>query len=200
MPELIERFELSDVHKAGAVFDMERLEWFNSRYIINYDTGILYNKLITYLQRYDKDFLEVLKANDETYNKKILSELKTRLRKLSEYRELTSFFYTDAIKMRTDLLVNPKMKIESLADAKQFLEFALSVIQEKDIDFDDAEHIKNTFIEAISGAGYKNGQILWPVRVALSGEEFSPGALELLQILGKEKSIERLQNILKQIS
>lgn len=89
------------------------------------------------------------------------------------------------------------MKIPEREDAKRFLEFGLSVIQEKDIDFQDMNSIKDTFISAISQAGHKNGQILWPLRVALSGEEYSPGALELMHILGKEKSIERMQNILK---
>jgi glutamyl/glutaminyl-tRNA synthetase len=42
----------------------------------------------------------------------------------------------------------------------------------------------------------KNGQVLWPVRVALSGEEFSPWALELIYLLKKEKSIQRIENIL----
>lgn len=48
-------------------------------------------------------------------------------------------------------------------------------------------------------AGMKNGQVLWPVRVALSGEEFSPGALELIFILGREKSIQRVQKVLSLI-
>ena len=46
----------------------------------------------------------------------------------------------------------------------------------------------------------KNGQVLWPVRVALSMEQFSPGALELIFILGREKSIERIEKVLNQIS
>jgi len=150
MDELIERFELSDVHKAGAVFDIERLEWFNSRYIINYETDVLYNKLTTYLQRYDKEFLETLRKFDETYTKNILTELKTRMRKLSDFKDLASFFYSDTIGIRTDLLVNSKMKIDSESDAKKFLLLALSVIEEKNIDFINPESIKNTFIEAIS--------------------------------------------------
>jgi glutamyl/glutaminyl-tRNA synthetase len=46
----------------------------------------------------------------------------------------------------------------------------------------------------------KNGQVLWPVRVALSGEEFSPGALELIYILGNKKSSERVEKLLKEIT
>jgi glutamyl/glutaminyl-tRNA synthetase len=45
----------------------------------------------------------------------------------------------------------------------------------------------------------KNGQVLWPARVALSGEEFSPGALEMVYLLGRDKSIERLNKVLETI-
>jgi len=65
MDELIQRFELTDVHKSGAVFDVERLEWFNSKYIVNYDIDTLYNKLMTHLGRYDVEFKEFLLTQDE---------------------------------------------------------------------------------------------------------------------------------------
>ena len=57
----------------------------------------------------------------------------------------------------------------------------------------------NLFVSAIKEAGMKNGQVLWPARVALSGEEFSPGTLELIYLLGKEKSLERIDKVLKNL-
>ena len=65
MNELIERFELQDVHKSGAVFEEERLEWFNSKYMASMDVDTLYNKLMTYLGRYDNSFQEFLLAQDQ---------------------------------------------------------------------------------------------------------------------------------------
>jgi nondiscriminating glutamyl-tRNA synthetase len=197
MSELIDRFELKEVHKAGAVFDIERLEWFNSRYIIKYETDILYNKLVTYLQRYDAEYLTHIKTFPETYIKKILTELKTRLKRLDEFKELSFFFFEDIGALKLDLIVNPKMKIDSLLDARTFLEFGLSVLKEKITNTDNIEIFKEIYISQIATSGYKNGQILWPLRVALSNQEFSPWALELLFLFWREKSIERIEKILK---
>jgi len=199
LEELIQRFELSDVHKAGAVFDVERLEWFNAKYISSYDVDTLYNKIMTYLKRYDEDFKLHIESFPESYTKKILSELKTRVKKLSELKDLTHFFYNETGKIKMEVMLNQKMKVESTDDAKSSLELALDVITNKDIDFESIESIKTVFIEEIKAAEKKNGQVLWPVRVALSNEQFSPGALELLHILGKEKSIERIEKVLKEI-
>lgn len=129
---------------------------------------------------------------------KILSELQTRMKRLSDFRPLTEFFFAEVKDLDTELIVNPKMKVETLADAKKSLEVALEILK-KDFDISSMDAIKEIFIEEIKNHEMKNGQVLWPVRVALSMEQFSPGALELVYIFGKEKSIERIQKILKQI-
>lgn len=197
--ELIERFKLEDVHKAWAVFDTERLDWFNAKYITSYEIETLWNKLKTYLNRYDKEYLEEISQFDEWFVLKILQELQTRMKKLSDFHELTAFFFRDIKDLDTELIVNKKMKIETVADAKKSLELALNILKDWDINTDDIESIKIVFIEQIKKGGMKNGQVLWPVRVALSMEQFSPGALELIHIFWKEKSIERIQKVLKQM-
>ena len=92
--------------------------------------------------------------------------------------------------MRTDLLVNPKMKIETTEDAMESLHLALKILDTAD--YSSLDTIKAAFIPAIAESGKKNGQVLWPLRVALSGEEFSPGAFELAYILGRDESIRRI--------
>jgi len=197
--ELIERFKLSDVHRAGAVFEEERMEWFNAHYIKHYDTQKLWNKLETYLNRYDKVFLEKISEFPVEYNCKILAELQTRLKKLSDYKELTHFLYNDIKSIEIDMYLNPKMKIESVVDVKKALKVSLDVLNNTDIDLESPESIKETFIMKIKEAEMKNGQVLWPVRVALSAENFSPWALELIYILWREKSIQRIEKSLKEL-
>jgi hypothetical protein len=63
------------------------------------------------------------------------------------------------------------------------LDLALKILKNKKEDFENIDEIKDIFVEKIKEAEMKNGQVLWPVRCALSGEEFSPGALELIYIL-----------------
>lgn len=200
LSDLIERFKLEDVHKAWAVFDIERLEWFNSRYILSYSLENLESKLKTYLKRYNPQLLEILGNFPEDYNRKILSELQTRLRKFSEFEELTHFFYHEKEDLDISLFVNPKMKIADLQEVRENLQFAYDILMQESYDITDIESIKNIFIKKISEAGMKNGQVLWPVRVALSGEIFSPGALELIYIFGIEKSMQKLQKSLKLLS
>ena len=200
MNELIERFELKDVHKSGAVFEEERLEWFNTKYMSSMDTETLYNKLMTYLRRYDNDFKEFLENQDQEYVKIILTELKTRLRRLSEFKELTDFFFETPTDTDNELLINAKMKIPDLETVKKWLELSKSILEKQKWDFESIDEIKEIFITEIKAAEMKNGQVLWPVRVALSMKKFSPGALELLYILWREKSIERISKVLKDIS
>jgi nondiscriminating glutamyl-tRNA synthetase len=198
LQELMETFKLADVHRAGAVFDIERFEWFNSQYIMSYSPETLWTKLQTYLSRYDREFLEKISAFSEEYTLKIVAELQTRLKKLSDFRELTEFFYQDIGQIDLDILVNQKMKLESVADAKKSLKLAAEILDELPMNA-DPETIKATFIEGIQKGEMKNGQVLWPLRVALSNQQFSPGALELVYIFWKEKSIQRVVNVLKQL-
>ncbi len=200
LSELIENFKLSDVHKAGAVFDEERLEWFNAQYISRYDTTILWNKIQTYLKRYDAEYGEAIKIFPEAYILKIVWELQTRVKKLSDFREYSQFFFEELWEVDRDLFVNPKMKIENIAQAKDFLTCGIEILQERWSEMTSPEKIKDIYISEIQARGKKNGQILWPLRVALSGQQFSPGALELIYIFGIEKSIQRAEKVLSQVS
>ncbi|MDD4151192.1 MAG: glutamate--tRNA ligase [Candidatus Gracilibacteria bacterium] len=200
MEELIEKFDLEQIHKAGAVFDVEKLNWFNSKYIVSSNIETLYTKLCDYLAKYDKDFYEnIFSKFDEVYNKKILKELQTRLNYFAEFKDLTKFFYTENIACREDLFINPKMKIEDISVVKKALNLTIEILKNNS-DFSSIDEMKNKFIEEIQKNEMKNGQVLWPARVALTGEEFSPGALEMIYILGNKKAslrIEKILNLLK---
>lgn len=197
LSELIERFKLEEVHKSWAVFDIERLEWFNSRYILSYSLETFEDKLKMYLRKYHPHILATLTDYPTSYNKKILTELQTRLKKFSDFEELTDFFYHERESFDIELFINPKMKITSFTEVKESLEISLTILRSESQSFETPSEIKDIFIEKISAIGKKNGQVLWPLRVALSGEQFSPGALELIYIFWREKSIEKIEKSLK---
>jgi len=200
MEDLIEKFDLEAVHKAWAVFDIEKLEWFSSKYIVSYDIDKLYDLLKKYLDKYDSEYAYTISKFDDTYNKKILKELQTRLKRFGEFRELTKFFYHDVWQVSQELLINEKMKIENIDTVKKWLYLALEILSAKNDDFENVEKVKSAFIEWITNAWMKNWQVLWPVRLALSGEKESPWALELIYILGNKKSSERINNLLKNLN
>jgi len=198
MEELIQRFNLDHVNKSGAIFDVERLNFFNSHYLKTLDINIVYDKLLEYLKEYDTEFFDTLQNFPKEYNIKVLDELKTRMTKFDEFKSLTTFFYNEAKIAENDLFINVKMKIENIDDVKKSL-IVTQEILESDATLDNLADIKNIFVEKIKEQWMKNGQVLWPARVALSWEQFSPGTLELIYILGKQESLNRINKVLETI-
>lgn len=181
MDEMIAKFEITDIHKSGAVLDPIKLDWMNGEYIKRMELGELHTRLAKYLEEYSPEFYaNIFSQKDYNYNTRIIIELQTRMKRFDEYVSLTTCLYGDA-HIRTDLLANPKMKIETIEQGIDALRFALSILE--NADYTSLDTLKTPILEAIASAGRKNGQILWPLRVALSGEEFSPGAFELAYIL-----------------
>ena len=194
--ELIERFDLNHVHKAGAVFDVDRLDFFNSHYLKILDIDYLYDKLINYLSNYDKEFHDLILSFPEEYNKKVFNELRTRIKHFSEFKQYTTFFYGESNIPSEELVINEKMKITDLVIVKKSLEIALNICKNKWSNFESIDEVKQVFVEKIKEAEMKNWQVLWPTRCALSWEQFSPWALEMIYILWTEKSINRLEKVL----
>jgi hypothetical protein len=79
----------------------------------------VYDKLLVYLSKYDVEFLKKISSFPEKYNLKVLSELRTRIKYFSEFKELSSFFYNEPKIPTESLLINEKMKIFSLEDVKK---------------------------------------------------------------------------------
>ena len=69
----------------------------------------------------------------------------------------------------------------------------------KSIEDFSQDNIKNIFIEKIQEWGMKNGEVLWPIRAALTGKERSPGAFEVSSALGKEKTIQRIEFVIEKL-
>ncbi|MBC7504013.1 glutamate--tRNA ligase [Candidatus Gracilibacteria bacterium] len=194
MDEMIEQFEIKDIHKSGAVLDPIKLDWMNGEYIKRMEIGELHARVAKYLEEYEPDFYShIFSPRDYNYNTRIITELQTRMKRFEEFIPLTSCLYGDA-GVRTDLMVNVKMKIETVEQGIEALRFVLPLLISAD--YTTLDTLKVNILGAIASSGLKNGQILWPLRVALSGEEFSPGAFELAYILGRDESVKRIQRII----
>ena len=195
MDEMIAKFEIRDIHKSWAVLDPVKLDWMNGEYIKRMEIGELSSRLSQFLEKYEPDFYrDTFSEKNPDFNAKILRELQTRMKRFDEYIGLTTSLYGDAT-VRKDLLVNPKMKIETEREALDSLRFALPLIESAD--YASLDTVKTPLLTAIADAGKKNWQILWPLRIALAGEEFSPGAFELAYILGRDESVKRIKKILE---
>jgi len=191
-------FDITRVNPSGALIDLEKLKSVNAQTIKHMSFDTLFARIESFLQTYEPDFYTTyFQKAPLSLHKKIITELQTRLVTLDEYPKLTHFLYTNITPTNTmtELLVNAKMKIPDPTTAQQWLQYAKDILHTL-TDSMTLEDIKSIFITEIAKSGMKNGQVLWPVRVALSGEQFSPGALELIYILGIKESIQRIENIL----
>lgn len=195
LEELVERFSLEKVHKAGAVFDLERLDWFNAHYIKKLKTEELAEKIYPYLEK-SPWFNGTPDTMQTAFGYRCVKSIQTRIKTLAEAPAQLKPFLLEELDFDLALLENEKMKV-TREIAKQALTASLKDLsEEEDKIFDSEEKIKEILIKTIARLGLKNGQVLWPLRVALSGSEFSPGAFEMAHILGKTLTLDRIQKTL----
>ena len=182
LDELKEKFNISGLSKSPAIFDTAKLTWMNSEYIKNMDEEKYLSLVIPRLEKVIK--------NKELDLKKIALLLQKRLETLNDIPALVDFF-DELPEYTTDLYVHKKMKTTeeiALSNLK-----ACVPVLEGITDWNETV-IHDTLMNLITELGIKNGQLLWPVRTALSGKPTSPGgAMELADILGKDESILRIK-------
>ena len=187
LEELIEAFTLERVQKAGAVFDLQKFEWINTHYIKQLPDKELIEKILPHLKK--ADFWE--KNPDKELLQKILPDIRTRLKTLADVAEAIQSYFKVS-EYDKNMFPHEKMKVD-LSVAKQALQEGLQILENLPESEFTEEITKEILIQKAQELGWKNGHLLWPMRVALTGEKFSPGVFELLSILGKEESLRRLK-------
>ena len=182
LPELVEAFSLEGLSKSPAIFDSVKLTWMNGEYIKNMDFEAYYTRVLPYLK--------AAVHRDGMDYRRLAELLQKRLETWNQVAELTDFF--DALPAYdTALYVHKKMKTTKEI-ALSSLKAVLPVVEAM-TDWRE-EVIHDGLMALVTEMGIKNGQLLWPVRTALSGKPTSPGgATELAYLLGKEETIRRIE-------
>ncbi len=176
--ELTESFDLSRVNKSGAVFDRTKLDWMNGQYIRSVDSNRLFELA--------KPFWGTAAQLNDTQKEKILLVERERLVTLGELEERAQM-YLKLPEYATETLVWKK------ADTQDALMHLKNIIGQLDsIDFTSRELIEEGMKRYIGDNGYQNGNVLWPLRVALSGQAQSSGPFDLLWVLGRQEAEQRL--------
>lgn len=178
LKELEEKFDVKGLHKAGAVFDYKKLDWMNSHYIKQKSDEELFELCQPYFSE-----VETCCSASEDILRKIIKIEKTRIKKLSEITENIDFYFAQP-HYDKELL---RWKKNSDQETKEALEKAKEVI-EKVEDF-ALESLEKDLMKA---AGDKRGDLLWPLRVALSGAKNSPSPFEIAWVLNKEEALNRV--------
>ncbi len=191
--ELIEKFSLERVSKNPAVFDLKKLEWMNGVYIRELSLEEFYDRALPFLQ--EAGFLPAEpSAAERDYVLRILKELQSRVKLVSDVVEMAEYFFID------DYEYNEKAvrKVLSKPQAADILRFALDAISSAP-DLSE-ENLKPLFVQGQEKFGVKMGEIIQPIRVAVTGTNVSPGIYEVLELLGQERSRERIQRTLEMLS
>jgi len=188
--ELIKYFSLEDVGKSAAVFNPEKLLWLNSQYIMKTPTEKLIEMVIPFLVR------EKIIQKDQTLDKEWLSKaidtLKERAKTLVELAHSLHFYIAE------DIEYEEKAKTKFLNE--KYLPYLIDIKTELEgLDNFVIQEIEKVFVSLVEKHKTKLGNIAQPVRVAITGKTESPGIFEVLEIVGKEKTLRRLEKAIKTI-
>lgn len=183
MEQLIKEFSLSRIQKGAAIFNVQRLDWINGMYIRGKSLEELTKLCLPYVSG------EAQKMFDFVQLKSIISLYQERLKKLSEITELASFFFTDKLEYPKDLLLWKGATNEQTKQMLERLEGLIVGMKESKWRRGELEKIIMPEAEKETNRGY----MLWPLRVSLCGKKASPGPFEIAEILGKEKTLQRIK-------
>jgi glutamyl-tRNA synthetase len=195
MEELLKDFKLEKVHKAGAVFNIEKLNWYNAHYI----KKLPIDKLIELCQPYLVDRLENQKSKIKNQNdnsklkiKEVIGIEQKRLEYLAQITDHAKFFF-ELPEYDKNLLKWKKMSDKDIKKSLEISQKIISEIPEKNF---IAENLRKLLLTQAEKMGDR-GELLWPLRVALSGQKNSPPPFEIAEILGKEESLERIEKAIR---
>src|SRR3989344_940554 len=187
--EIIEQFKLEEVHKSGAVFDIKKLNWINSQYIKMFNDEGLAEKAQPFIAKYFGEQPKELIL-------KIVPMLRERLEYFDQVKEF-KFFFAEP-EYETDLIV---WKKSDRTGVKKALERVKEVLQgETKWEIFDDQYIRSGLDKlAEEEFGGDRGAVYWPLRVALSGEKFSPDPVQIMGILGRDKALTRIEKAIQKI-
>jgi len=189
LEELVENFNIKGLNKSPAVFDVNKLRWMNGEYIRKKSVEEFHALAMPYYSKY---------ISSKNVNLRLLSKLlHTRVEALEDIEGHVDFI--DKLPdYDIDLFIHKKMKTtheNSLENLKKAHE-VLSELEEW-----NEETVHKVLFDTIKEMGIKNGQMLWPIRTALSGKPASPGGgTDLLILLGKEESLKRIEIGIEKLS
>ena len=178
LEELVKVFSTERINKAPAIFDIEKLKWMNGVYIRNLSLEEFHNKA--------KKYYNFSRKLDEMEISKVLQQ---RTELLADIPEMIDFVET-LPEYSPELYVHKKMKT-TLEMSKDVLQKIRPVIEE--INEWTEQNIHDELMKLPEKFGLKTGQVLWPLRTAVTGKAFTPGgAVEWTYILGKEEALRRI--------
>ena len=192
--ELIKEFTLDKISKHAAVFNMEKLNWFNSEYLKKMSIDSLTKMLLPFLK--EANYIEneeSLSLAKNEYIKEVVKLLQGRIKNFSQFIDYADYFFVDKINIEPQAFDSVLNK-EGVPCILQALQEKLSALK-----YWDEESIESAVREVASSLQIKGGQIIHPTRVSLSGKKVGPGLFELMVVLGQNKTVKHLKEAIEKI-
>ncbi|MFA5088724.1 MAG: glutamate--tRNA ligase [Candidatus Omnitrophota bacterium] len=182
MGTALKKFSIKKINKAAAVFSLDKLKWINTQHIKQKEAGVLRELLVPFLR--EKGFI------GEQYDSQRLEEVirlyQGRMSTLVDFLEWTDFLFLQKREISPDL----RDQFSLPGKAKEFGLLSEELNTIKDFNPGSAETV---FRAVVAGLGIKSGDLVHPVRVALTGKTVGPGLFETMALLGKEETVKRLK-------
>ncbi|MEK7132967.1 MAG: glutamate--tRNA ligase [Patescibacteria group bacterium] len=196
LQEMTAEFDIKDLHKSGAVFDMEKLRWFNRQYLHSMPA-----------ETFAKNALNVLESAihesgvkwNESVGESILNLVRERIHVWEDIRVLVAngefnFFFTDPVLVTSEI---PEKK-SNVSEAVRHLTQSQTIISSiPDDSFNEPDKIKTALWDCATEAGH--GAVLWPLRYSLTGRKQSPDPFLVASIIGKDATLRRIAAAIEQL-
>ena len=189
---VIDNFTLDRITKSSAIFDQDKLQWMNGMYIRGLSPMELADEMIPFLER---DFPQDMLPVDETYLRKIAPLIQERMKSLDESADSTSYFFRANEEFDPQALVQKGMDRESTLSA---LTAALSDLDRTD-DYAPA-NLEHMFTSTGKKLELSRRQLFGVLRVAATGRSVSPPLFEMMEVMGKQRMVDRVKNALGRLS
>jgi glutamyl-tRNA synthetase len=191
--EIVERFELTAVHKGGAVFDRERLEWLNGQWIRRLEPDDLVDRLRPFVEReLAAGRIDWMPSDDEL--RALLPVISERLPTLGAIGDLVGFLWVRELSYDPALLVPKRWDATT---AHEGLGAAREVIADVGAVTFEADELEPSLRALAEARGWKAGDLFMAIRVAVTGRTATPPLFDTLVALGSERTLERLDRAVK---
>lgn len=198
LEQIVKEFALEQIGTSPAIFDIDKLDYFNGYYIRQKSLDELVKLCLPFFVERGviKEVSSFNKEIDFNYLRGVVALEQERIKKLSDIAEATGFFFVAELKYDKELLVWKKL---TLAEVKKNLAEVYRLLEKVPADEWTKHSVKDEIMTHLAAKGLKTGDYLWPLRAALTGRPASPGPFEVAEVLGKVESLKRVKAAIEKI-
>lgn len=192
LSELVEQFTLERVGKTAAIYDIKKLTWINGHYLNEIDLDRIVELAIPFLQK--KGLVpEEIPEDLMGYIRRVVEVVRTRVKTLAEIADASEYFFKDDFDYE-EKGVKKHFQKDGVAKLLEAARERLAQLERFDL-----ETTEKAYRDLSEELGVKAGEIIHPTRLAISGRTMGPGLFDIMVILGKEKTLERLERAVQYI-